>query len=1086
MTINQELVLNALREVNFDWTMHIKSVWRHPKYDIDNLNEKPRQKITNDLNRLKNSEDTNSPLGRVVVGIGGSGKTHLLNAVRNYAFSNDIGFVLVDMTDVRDFWETVLQGYISSLQETDANGIPQYQKLIEHLINSTGSPISPKKLAGLRAPALGKAMKLILAALVKQERQKTIKFQDVVRALLLLNSDDFDDQNLGYNWLQGFGVEVEDKAKFSFSRSSVDSVSIVEGLSWLMGLRGPSVLALDQLDPVVAQYHLVADIETNALSEEQQAAKSIAKSIIEGIGSGLSSLRDKTAKTLILVSCIRETWQILGQQAISTVQDRYHKPIVLGPVLQSNLAKEMVKVRLQEAYNKVGFSPPYETYPFSPEFFQAAASHFPRGILKSCEKHREQCLSQNQVLELQSFNQDIVVFQTSLTTDTEAQFKQLDRDFEAAKAQIILEDALTPKNEDKLLGVWLQTVCYCLIKENPTIDSVDAILEKAFSGGANYPLLHGRVRLAFRSEKDREKHLCLRALQQEHPRAYQSRLKAAMTSSGIDKRALTFRRLMILRTRDIPSGKVTQKLTKDFREAGGLFGYPSREELSILCALHKLNTDQKTGFTQWLKERRPISQLSFIKEIVTWLFKDAVESENSSEPHKKVDSSSLNQEISVEKNAGKKDIRRSSSSSLGDLPIGTRFVGHQLREAISIPTENLTKHTVILAGSGSGKTVLVKRIVEEVALLGIPAIIIDGANDLAQMGDRWNSSSASWREGDIQKAEQYHHTTEVIIWTPGRESANPINLNPLPDFSGVLSNRDEYNQALDMARESLRDIVAPGKSQTSQVKQGILTEALDYFAQNGGETLEEFAELLADAPSEAMGSYSNAQKRMQEMADLLNAQISTNPLLRQQGSTLDPTVLFGTNGTSDKTRISVINFIGLPGQEQQQQFLNQLAMTLFTWIKKNPAPPNLPLRGLLVIDESKDFVPSRGSTPCKASINRLVAQARKYGLGLIFATQAPKSIDHNIIANCSTQFYGRANSPAAINVIQDQLSQRGGRGQDIAKLPRGQFYAISESLASPVKIQSPLCLSYHPATPPDEEEVLKRAKASRDITQKAF
>ncbi|MEL7507176.1 MAG: ATPase, partial [Cyanobacteria bacterium J06554_1] len=138
------------------------------------------------------------------------------------------------------------------------------------------------------------------------------------------------------------------------------------------------------------------------------------------------------------------------------------------------------------------------------------------------------------------------------------------------------------------------------------------------------------------------------------------------------------------------------------------------------------------------------------------------------------------------------------------------------------------------------------------------------------------------------------------------------------------------------------------------------------------------------------------------------------------------------------------------------------------------------------IDESKDFVPSRGSTPCKASINRLVAQARKYGLGLIFATQAPKSIDHNIIANCSTQFYGRANSPAAINVIQDQLSQRGGRGQDIAKLPKGQFYAISESLGSPIKIQSPLCLSYHPATPPDEEEVLKRAKASRDITGKAI
>jgi DNA helicase HerA-like ATPase len=183
---------------------------------------------------------------------------------------------------------------------------------------------------------------------------------------------------------------------------------------------------------------------------------------------------------------------------------------------------------------------------------------------------------------------------------------------------------------------------------------------------------------------------------------------------------------------------------------------------------------------------------------------------------------------------------------------------------------------------------------------------------------------------------------------------------------------------------------------------------------------------------------------------------------------------------SEKVRISILNFIGLVGLEQQQQFLNQLAMTLFTWIKKNPAPSDRPLRGLLVIDEAKDFVPSKGSTPCKASINRLVAQARKYGLGIIFATQAPKSIDHNIIANCSTQFYGRANSPAAIDVIKEQLIQRGGTGQDTSKLPKGQFYVFSESINPPIKVATPLCLSCHPATPPDESEVIKRAKTSRN------
>jgi DNA helicase HerA-like ATPase len=91
-------------------------------------------------------------------------------------------------------------------------------------------------------------------------------------------------------------------------------------------------------------------------------------------------------------------------------------------------------------------------------------------------------------------------------------------------------------------------------------------------------------------------------------------------------------------------------------------------------------------------------------------------------------------------------------------------------------------------------------------------------------------------------------------------------------------------------------------------------------------------------------------------------------------------------------------------------------MGLFSWIKRHPAPPNIPLRGLLVIDEAKDFIPAGKAVACKESLLRLTAQARKYGLGLIFATQAPKSIDHNILTNCSTQFFGKANSPAAIAV----------------------------------------------------------------------
>ena len=107
-----------------------------------------------------------------------------------------------------------------------------------------------------------------------------------------------------------------------------------------------------------------------------------------------------------------------------------------------------------------------------------------------------------------------------------------------------------------------------------------------------------------------------------------------------------------------------------------------------------------------------------------------------------------------------------------------------------------------------------------------------------------------------------------------------------------------------------------------------------------------------------------------------------------------------------------MSMIGLPERDMQQSFLNQLTMELFTWIKRNPAEDGT-LRGLLVIDEAKEFVPSGQGSACKDALIRLVAQARKYGLGILFATQAPKDIDHRIFNNCFTQIFGQVNSPAS-------------------------------------------------------------------------
>ena len=424
----QEAVLFLLKAVNFDWVMHMKSVWHDSDYDVETLHEEQRNRIIHELEQIKSTRDSNSPLGMVLIGEGGAGKTHLLSAIRRYSLSQRFGFILVDMTDVHNFWKTVLQGYVSSLQESTVDGAPQFQRLIEFLIFYTNVQASIEQLAQADTSQLKQNINSILSALAQKDRAATTKFQNVVRALFLLNSSDFIISGIGYNWLQGLGVEEEDKYNFGFSVTAASHPSqIVEGLSWLMSLQGPSVLAFDQLDSIVAQHHFAAGSgEYAELSDEQR----VSRAIIEGIGGGFTALRDKTARTLILVSCLEATWEILRTKAVSTFQARFHQPpLVLGRVLDASVAEQIVGSRLREIYESVNFLPPYPTWPFTQTFFEAARQESPRRILQRCDAHRNKCLAEKEITELSSFEGDT-------TAEDRIPLDPLDREFAGLREQL--------------------------------------------------------------------------------------------------------------------------------------------------------------------------------------------------------------------------------------------------------------------------------------------------------------------------------------------------------------------------------------------------------------------------------------------------------------------------------------------------------------------------------------------------------------------------------------------------------------------------------------------------------------------------
>ena len=736
-----------------------------------------------------------------------------------------------------------------------------------------------------------------------------------------------------------------------------------------MSLSGPMVLAFDQLDPIVTQLHYRN--QGNPSSAEQAASASI---IVE-IGSGLAALRDMTRNTLTVISCVESTWETLGGTVLKTFVDRFEPPRRLASVGTEAVARSLVGGRLGAVFKDAGFETGYPTYPFREGSFTDLRNDSPREILKKCELHRQECIRLGVVRELVSFRQASPNGEAGATPPD--RLTHLDRAFSELLDRAAPTELLAERHEDERLAPLLRSALECLLHETELPENVHSVVDTEFTGGATTRPLHARLRLIFMDENEREEHFCVRALQLTNARAYQARLKAAMTQAGID-RALPFRRLTLVRTNAIPGGAETARLTEAFQSTGGVVVKPTEEEIRTIFAVHELKRKGDPDFETWLKARRPISKLKLLRDIAPietsapraanlpgfpplgggteggsgtnrvtevtppnppfargGVLLDALKPEPDAAPTRP--KSDPHTQEAVPPEAEPEPRHEPEPPVAAHLPLGRRLIANRPGEPIGMALKLLEKHTMVMAGAGSGKTVLLKRLIEEALILGVPSIVIDSANDLTTLDEEWPTPPPEWQDVDRRKADLYHRKRDVVLWTPGREAGNPFSFEPLPDLAPMIDDRDELETAVSMARESLAAVVAPGNSPASQHKQGILSKVLRYLAHHGGGKLDELIDLLGDLPPDAGLGVANEAKLAQQIADALKAQRETNPMLRSVGAPLDPSALLGDDARSDHTRVSVINFVGLPGIEAQRTFLNQLAMTLFSWIKKYPA-----------------------------------------------------------------------------------------------------------------------------------------------------
>jgi Helicase HerA, central domain len=402
-------------------------------------------------------------------------------------------------------------------------------------------------------------------------------------------------------------------------------------------------------------------------------------------------------------------------------------------------------------------------------------------------------------------------------------------------------------------------------------------------------------------------------------------------------------------------------------------------------------------------------------------------------------------------------------------------IGRRLADGapLAVALEALRKHVTIFAGSGSGKTVLIRRLVEECALLGVSAIVIDPNNDLARLGDRWPQVPPGWYEGDPRRAEEYLAATDVVIWTPGRAGGRPLSFQPLPDFRSLADDPDEFAEAVEAAVAFIVPrIRLDANTNKAQYGQAVLRKALAYYGRRGATSLKGFAALLSDLP-DGVSELANAPRIAAELAQSLTAAMDNDPLFGGAGTPVDPGLLVSPP-EGKRARISVISLVGLPALEQRQSFVSQLQMELFVWFKRHPAQDR-PLGALLVMDEAQTFAPAAGVSAATRSTVLLASQARKYGLGLVFATQAPKGLHNHIPGNSSTQFFGLLNAPIQISAARDMARSKGGDVPDISRLSSGEFYVALEGGAF-FKTRMPMSLSWHPKAPLTTEEVIQKSR----------
>jgi hypothetical protein len=405
----------------------------------------------------------------------------------------------------------------------------------------------------------------------------------------------------------------------------------------------------------------------------------------------------------------------------------------------------------------------------------------------------------------------------------------------------------------------------------------------------------------------------------------------------------------------------------------------------------------------------------------------------------------------------------------GDFFIGREFdlkTGKTLEKPVLYDPDDLTTHGVVVGMTGSGKTGLCIDILEEAALNGIPAIMIDPKGDIAnlllhfpelkpddfqpwvdpdvarregksvdQMASEaaglWQKGLADWGIGR-ERIESVQSKVQYVIYTPGSDAGIPVSI-----LASLQAPQIPWDENREVLREKISSTVTailglvgieadPLRSREHILLANIFEEA---WRQGKGLDLDELILQVQNPPIKKLGAFEveqffPSQDRMQ-LAMALNGFLASPSFQTwTEGDPLDPQAMLWT--ADGKPRHSIFYLAHLSDQERMF-FVTLLLSSVETWMRIQAG--SSALRALIYFDEVLGFLPPVKEPPSKAPMMRLLKQARAFGLGLLLTTQNPVDLDYKALSNAGTWFVGRLQTEQDKERLLDGLeSAAGGQG----------------------------------------------------------